>query len=975
MFPPSKPCRMIHRSLMSFLWMSYANNNKNKKNKAKHAVGGNAGDGSGGHGGNNKGPNGSGGGNNKDPYKMIEHGNYKLEAFYAYQGLHDYRWDGLAMEQQSEPDPSGEKPPNPPRLVPCSSDSERHEERQKWLTSIKTTLPAAFRIGQDVPVGLRLKLEEELHKYVGTKLDVEITPRGGQQLIDKFNLQTETKRIEPVRSLDFIPHGYQLSVDKATIKRTPRLKEFHNWLTVQTEAGFITRQETVSMIPPVVLNPQPSDMILDMAAAPGSKTSQLLEVVNLPASPRDIEPTGCVVANDSDVKRAYMLVRQVRRINTPALFITSCDARFFPLLKDPSKHSSGQDEGIFDRVLADVPCSGDGTSRKNPGIWKQFTPLNGYALHPLQLQIALRGAQSTKVGGYLCYSTCSMNPIENEAVVAELIRASDGALELVDRSSEMPELLSRPGMTFWHNIAESKTNRQLKNEFKKNNPKMQAKRQQWNNNVENQDKKDQELDEGQGEEQDPKAENADPAAAAAAGTAEEKEPSATTAVSSGDQQPDSMVGEMEDAAAATTTAATDQPATTDEPNSEDSGYRGIKTPFVPATMGKDELKKLCEVAGMTQYDTYEDVPEALRKRIRPTCFPPTPEEVTKMNLQYCMRILPHDMDTGGFFVALLKKVAPLNPRAKKRFESLQEQEQDVAGDNKKNKAKEGRRGRTEKDDEPAVKKPRIDPPPPSSATATNEKNDVAMANDNAGDSGSVKEELNEKDDKASGDNKDVSEKDPPSKGGRDKKNKNNQKGDKDNFIPAPDDVIAPLKDYYGLDDESFKAGQYMIRAKGDAKVLYFMTKTVKTKLIDHGLQDKVTTITSGVKGFIRNSKESDVAYRLSQEGVHFVAPHMSKRKVTVDLDDFEKCLSASTVKIEEFKSELFREQIRALAVGCFVIQLKGYENNYLEKFVICMWRCRSDTLNTLVSSTDIDGLKSKIRSIRPTTEEEKGSVE
>jgi 16S rRNA C967 or C1407 C5-methylase (RsmB/RsmF family) len=75
------------------------------------------------------------------------------------------------------------------------------------------------------------------------------------------------------------------------------------------------------------------------------------------------EPTGCVVANDADNKRAYMLVHQLRRINSPAVFVTTCDAQFFPLVRSEENPT----EGIFDRVLCDVPCSGDGTSRKNPG--------------------------------------------------------------------------------------------------------------------------------------------------------------------------------------------------------------------------------------------------------------------------------------------------------------------------------------------------------------------------------------------------------------------------------------------------------------------------------------------------------------------------------------------------------------------------------------------------------------------------------
>ena len=79
-----------------------------------------------------------------------------------------------------------------------------------------------------------------------------------------------------------------------------------------------------------------------------------------------------------------------------------------------------QEPILFDRILCDVPCSGDGTIRKAPDIWRRWTPGNGNGLHPLQLRIALHACQMLKVGGRLVYSTCTFNPVEDEAVVAEV---------------------------------------------------------------------------------------------------------------------------------------------------------------------------------------------------------------------------------------------------------------------------------------------------------------------------------------------------------------------------------------------------------------------------------------------------------------------------------------------------------------------------------------------------------------------------
>ena len=105
--------------------------------------------------------------------------------------------------------------------------------------------------------------------------------------------------------------------------------------------------------------------------------------------------------------------------------------------------------GTFDRIICDVPCSGDGTLRKNPQIWNEWRPEFAIGLHALQLRIALRGVALLKVGGYMVYSTCSFNPVENEAVVAALVEKCGGAVEIVDASDRVRGLRRRAGMTTW----------------------------------------------------------------------------------------------------------------------------------------------------------------------------------------------------------------------------------------------------------------------------------------------------------------------------------------------------------------------------------------------------------------------------------------------------------------------------------------------------------------------------------------------
>lgn len=158
---------------------------------------------------------------------------------------------------------------------------------------------------------------------------------------------------------------------------------------------------------------------------------------------------GMVVANDVDEQRCYMLVHQVKRIGSPCVMMANYAAQLFPAIRPKLDDGSRSEVTFFDRILADVPCSGDGTLRKNFDLWGKWHPGLGTALHMLQLRIATRAARLLKIGGRMVYSTCSFNPVEDEAVVAELIRRGQGALEVVDMSDELPGLKRSPGITSW----------------------------------------------------------------------------------------------------------------------------------------------------------------------------------------------------------------------------------------------------------------------------------------------------------------------------------------------------------------------------------------------------------------------------------------------------------------------------------------------------------------------------------------------
>ena len=248
------------------------------------------------------------------------------------------------------------------------------------------------------------------------------------------------------------------------------------------------------MIPPLLMNVTAGMTVLDLCAAPGSKTAQLIEMVHggeearvrkvvqslRKIEARELSPdgslmelevpaheqgddwsdegrtTGLVIANDSDYKRAQMLIHQTKRLSSPNLIVTNHDATMFPSIKLPANSMSEHDHSPvkylkFDRILADVPCSGDGTCRKNVNVWKDWIPGNALGLFSTQVRILVRALQLLKVGGRAVYSTCSMNPVENEAVVATAIERCGGLthVELVDCSNLLLKLQRRPGLKSW----------------------------------------------------------------------------------------------------------------------------------------------------------------------------------------------------------------------------------------------------------------------------------------------------------------------------------------------------------------------------------------------------------------------------------------------------------------------------------------------------------------------------------------------
>ncbi|MFU8803368.1 MAG: RsmB/NOP family class I SAM-dependent RNA methyltransferase [Bradymonadaceae bacterium] len=192
-------------------------------------------------------------------------------------------------------------------------------------------------------------------------------------------------------------------------------------------AGLYHVQEEASLLPVQILDPQPGERILDACAAPGNKTVQIAV---------RMENKGTIVANDRDYRRSKATSRATDRLGVFNTTITTYDAANYP-----------GEAGHFDRVLADVPCSCEGTSRKNPEIFQKLAGQDPGRLQGLQQAILRKAVQLTRPGGRIVYSTCTYAPEENEAVIDAVLGQFGDELRLLPARIE--GFACAPGLTRW----------------------------------------------------------------------------------------------------------------------------------------------------------------------------------------------------------------------------------------------------------------------------------------------------------------------------------------------------------------------------------------------------------------------------------------------------------------------------------------------------------------------------------------------
>lgn len=263
-------------------------------------------------------------------------------------------------------------------------------------------------------------LEEKLEKQYGTKITKEIiegyqTKRKTTLRINtiKSNIEEIKKELEKEKiEYETIKWSKEALIIKNADEKTIQEMEIY-------KNGKIYLQSLSSMLPPIILEPKEETDILDMAAAPGGKTTQIAALTNNKAH---------ITACEKNKIRAERLKYNVDKQGATCVFIMPKDSRFI------------DDFFSFDQILLDAPCSGSGTLDYNDAnVEKYFTEQLIERSSKTQKTLLSKAIKLLKPGHEMVYSTCSILDCENEDVVSSVIK--NGNIEIVPINFEGMEKL------------------------------------------------------------------------------------------------------------------------------------------------------------------------------------------------------------------------------------------------------------------------------------------------------------------------------------------------------------------------------------------------------------------------------------------------------------------------------------------------------------------------------------------------------
>ena len=186
------------------------------------------------------------------------------------------------------------------------------------------------------------------------------------------------------------------------------------------EKGYIYLQSLSSMVPPLVLNPKPGEKVLDLTAAPGSKTTQMAAMM---------QNTGSILANELDKIRCERLQYNV----------TAQGASIVIVNNDYGERIGSKYSQAFDKVLLDTPCSGEGRFlATDPKTYRSWSEKKVSELVKMQKKLFKSAIEALKSNGTMVYSTCTLNLAENEQILEWALEQFN--LKLLDIELELREI-------------------------------------------------------------------------------------------------------------------------------------------------------------------------------------------------------------------------------------------------------------------------------------------------------------------------------------------------------------------------------------------------------------------------------------------------------------------------------------------------------------------------------------------------------
>ena len=186
----------------------------------------------------------------------------------------------------------------------------------------------------------------------------------------------------------------------------PEFVEFHAWPTDALNLGRCYIQDPSAAIACELLDPQPEEKILDACAAPGGKTGYIAQLM---------KNRGVIVACDRDPERLRVLESNVTQLGIQIIRIFRLD---WTRGRVPREIAS---IGPFDRILVDAPCTNTGVMRRRVDVRWRLRPKDFIRMPKEQFQISRAAISLLKPGGVFVYSTCSLEPEENEQLIGRLL--------------------------------------------------------------------------------------------------------------------------------------------------------------------------------------------------------------------------------------------------------------------------------------------------------------------------------------------------------------------------------------------------------------------------------------------------------------------------------------------------------------------------------------------------------------------------